>query len=294
MGAEFIAAMSDGGGMYYTFEHDVTRHVIGDVESVRSRLADALEQMGYRVLNDNPLQARRSAKGGANSGCASDILDYQATLNVGVKPAGANSTRVTFDYTIKGAYGGWLSKGDRNTITREAEAIIATAMARSSVDHCPACGVDTSGSSRFCRQCGSPLNVATPAEVEVLRLTSNANASYKNLAGGAFFLLLAIAILPVLFVHIDDPVRYAKMLKVILVISSAFGVSGLWMLLFGMRRLRNTLKQPINQDSLPQLPRRSVSEIGAPDTNELPPASIQHPITEATTNLLPHEIKRAN
>lgn len=295
MGAEFIAAMSDGGGMYSIFEHDVTRHVIGDVETVRARLADALEQIGYRVLNDNPIQARRSAKGGASSGCASDILDYQTTLNIGVKSAGANSTRVTFDYTIKGAYGGWLTKGDRHTLTREAEAILATTMARATAAHCPACGGDTAGSSRFCRRCGSPLSVTTPAEVEVLRLTANTNASYKNISGGVVFLLLAGLLLLTLFLGSDDPVKFAKMLKVMVIISSSFGAAGLWMLLFGMRRLRNTLKQPIEQDLLPQSPRRSsIAGVNAPDTNELPPASIQHPITEATTDLLPHEIKRAS
>lgn len=295
MGAEFIAAMSDGGSGYYIFEHDVTRHVPGDVETVRTRLADALEQMGYRVLNDNPIQARRSARGGAGSQCSFDILEYQTTLNIGVKSAGANSTRVTFDYAIKGAYGGWLSKGDRNTITREAEAIIATALARSVAVNCTACGADTSGVSRFCRQCGSPLGAATPAEVEVLRLTSNANTSHKNITGGIVFLLLAVAILPVLFFGSDDPLKFAKLLKVIVTISSALGACGLLMLLFAARRLSDMLKQPIEQDSLPRLPRRNVvAGVNIPDTNELPPASIQHPVTEATTDLLHHEINRAS
>jgi hypothetical protein len=66
------------------------------------------------------------------------------------------------------------------------------------------------------------------------------------------------------------------------------------MLLAGSLRLRKTVKEPIEQVSLPQ-PRRSILDgTGAPETNELPPASVAHPVTEVTTDLLPHEIKRAS
>jgi hypothetical protein len=295
MSAEFIATMGDGGESYYTFEHDVTRYAAGDVEGIRAKLADALEQMGYRVLNENPLQARRSAKSCANSGCSQDILDYQTVLNIGLKSAGPNSTRVTFDYTIKGVYSGYLSKGDRNTLTREAEALLAQALARASALHCPACGADTAGSSRFCRRCGAPLGVATPPEMEVLRLTSNANASYNNLAGGLFFIVIALACLIPLLFGGSDPVKFAKLLKILTVLSGSLGAVGLFMAVAGLARLRGTLRKPIEQDSLPQPPRRTQLEgINAPDTNELPPASISNSVVEATTDLLPHEVKRAS
>lgn len=294
MSAEFIPVMSDNSGMSYTFEHDVTRNVVGDVESLRARLADALEQMGYRVLNEQPLQARRSAKGSACSGCASDIRDYQTTLNIGLKSTGANSTRVTFDYTVKGVYIGYLSKGDRNTLTREAEALVAQAMARTASAHCAGCGADTVGSSRFCRQCGAPLTPATPPEMEVLRLTANANTSYNQMTGGGFFILLAAALLLVLLFGSDDPIRHAKLLRIITVISSALGAAGLVMVLMGLARLRNLLQRPIERDSPPQVSRRgSLEGIGAPDTNELPPASIGQSVTEKTTDLLPHEVEQA-
>ena len=91
MSAEFAAAMGEGG--FYTFEHDVTRIVVGDIESARARLADALEQMGYRVLNENPIQARLSAKSAAKTGCSQDILDYQTSLDIGLKAAGPNWAR---------------------------------------------------------------------------------------------------------------------------------------------------------------------------------------------------------
>ncbi|MGH9801282.1 MAG: hypothetical protein ACRD82_13025 [Blastocatellia bacterium] len=293
MGAEFIAAMSDGSSGYYTFEHEVIRNAVGNVETVRAQMADALELMGYRVLNENPLQARRSAKNSAQSGCSADILDYQTSLDVGFKSTGTNSTRLTFAYTVKGVYSGYLSKGDRKTLTREAEAIVATAMARTAATHCSACGNDTAGSSRFCRRCGSPLNAKAPAELELLRLTAKANASSKNIGTGLLFMLLAVLILsPLLFV--GDPEKFARLLRILPVISGSFGVTGLMMILFGVRRLRKAIINPIKQEALPQSQRQNVIEIAAPDTNELPPASIQHPITEATTDLLPHEIKRAS
>jgi hypothetical protein len=77
MGAEYVGGM---GGV--SFDHDVTRIVAGDAESLRARLAGALEQMGYRVLNENPIQARRGASGLARSGCSQDILDYRRSLDI--------------------------------------------------------------------------------------------------------------------------------------------------------------------------------------------------------------------
>lgn len=300
MSSEFIAAMSDSGEMYYTFEHDVTRYAAGDVESVRARLADALEQMGYRVMNENPLQARRSAKGCAQSGCSSDILAYQTILSVGLKSTGANSTRVTFDYMVKDVYTGYLSKGDRNTLTREAEAILAQAMAGAGSTHCQACGTGTSGSSRFCRQCGSPLSAAPTAEMEVLRLTSGANVSYGNISGGIFFIAIGAALLLVLLFGSNDPVKFAKLVKIISFISIALGGTGLTMLLFGVARLRQMLRRDIEPEAAPMPPRRGVKEnaglesMGAPTTAALPPMSVAHSVTEVTTDLLPQKVKQAS
>ncbi len=304
MSSEFIAAMSDSGEMYYTFEHDVTRYAAGDVESVRARLADALEQMGYRVLNENPLQARRSAKGCAQSGCASDILAYQTILSVGLKSTGANSTRVTFDYMVKDVYTGYLSKGDRNTLTREAEAILAQAMAGAGSTHCQACGAGKAGSWGFCRQCGSPLGAMATAEVEALKLTAGANASYSNLSGGIFFLAFGAALLLVLLFGSSDPVKFAKLVKVISFISIALGGTGLAMLLFGLARLRRLVRRDIEQDAAPAPLRRGIKEsqgqeaANAPTTSALqaalPPPSASHSVTEVTTDLLPQEVNRAS
>lgn len=293
MGAEFIPVMS-GGGERSSFDHDVTRHVAGDTESLRLALADVLEEMNYRVLNETPLQARRSARSSAQSGCSQNVRDYQTSLEIGLKPTGASATRVTFAYTVKGVYSNYLSKGDRNTLTREAEAILATARARMAAAHCSACGADTAGSSRFCRQCGTPLTAEAPAEIEVLRLTSVTNASQKNISTGMVFFLMAVILALTLFFGSDDPVRFAKMVRVVGTISTALGSAGILMIVFGWLKLRQAVGQPIEQDSLPAPRRHGIEIADAPDTNELPPASIQHPITEATTDLLPHEINRAS
>ncbi|MBL8192001.1 MAG: zinc ribbon domain-containing protein [Acidobacteria bacterium] len=293
MSAEFMATMGDGSG-YYTFEHDLIRQVACDADHIRLRLADALEQMGYRVLNDNPIQAKRSAKNGAASGCSSNILDYQTTLNVGIKSVGPSLSRVTFAYEIKGVYSGYMSKGDHNTLTREAEAIIAIAMAKTAAAHCSTCGAETAGSTRFCRKCGAPLNVTAPAETEVLRLMSGANSSQQNLGTGLFFLLIAGALLLILPFGSADPIKFAKLVRILGIVSSLLGGTGLVMLLYGWHKLRQLVNQPIEQDSLPTLRRNFVEGVHVPNTNELPPASIQHPVTEATTDLLHHEVKRAS
>jgi hypothetical protein len=297
MGAEFLATMGrmgDGGGLYYHIDHDVTRTVAGDVESVRARLSDALEQVGYSVLNETPIQAKRSGSTAGATGCSNDILKYPASLTVGLKAAGANSTRVTFAYVVRHPYG-FLTRGDRNTLDREAEAIVALANARAQSHGCPSCGAEVTGGVRFCRQCGAPAATATPAELELLQLTANANAGYKGISWGAFFMLLALLLPLLLFIASQDPVKFAKAVRVITIIAGALGGSGILMLLSGLWRLRKGVNQRIDRETAPPVPRRGA---GAPDTAALPPPSaaqpVAHSVTDATTDLLPHEVKRIN
>src|SRR5262245_31853163 len=63
MPAEYTGAMGDT-----SFDQDVTRIAAGDAQSLRERLTAALERLGYRVLNENPIRARRGASGLARSG----------------------------------------------------------------------------------------------------------------------------------------------------------------------------------------------------------------------------------
>jgi hypothetical protein len=284
-----------------SFDHDVTRIVAGDAESLRARLAGALEQMGYRVLNENPIQARRGASGLARSGCSQDILDYRRSLDIGLTSAGANSTRVTFAYTVKGVTSGYITKGDHNTLTREAEAIVALAQSRATLSYCPACGADGAGGTRFCRQCGAPVASADSTELDLLRLTADANASYKNIVVGAISILIGILAPMIIFMRIimSPPLEEAELLKLMALVLGTLGAIGLSFLIAGLWRLGRTIKHRPEREELPAPSRRGFVEgVNPPDTAALPPQSIQdpvqHSVTEATTGLLPQEVKRTN
>jgi hypothetical protein len=285
-----------------SFDHDVTRIVAGDAESLRARLTSALEQMGYRVLNENPIQARRGASGLARSGCSQDILDYRRSLDIGLKSAGANSTRVTFAYTVKGLNSGYITKGDRNTLTREAEAIVSLAQSRAALSYCPACGADGAGGTRFCRQCGAPVAASDPPELDLLRLTAGANASYKTIVAGAIFALiglLAPALILLKMILYPSFFGEPKLVKLMALLLGSLGVTGMAFLIAGLWRLGRTIKHRPEREELPAPSRRGFVEgVNPPDTAALPPQSIQHPVqhsvTEATTGLLPQEVKRTN
>jgi hypothetical protein len=298
VGGDYMGAMGDT-----SFDHDVTCVVAGDAESLRARLADALERMGYRVLNENPIQARRGASRMARSGCSQDILDYRRSLDIGLKSAGANSTRVTFAYTVKGVYSGYITKGDRNTLTREAEAIVALAQSRAAMSYCPACGADGASGTRFCRQCGAPMASADSTELDLLRLTADANASFKNSVTGAIFILIGMLAPALIFLRIMlFPIQSggeAKLVKLMALLLGVFGGAGLAFLIAGLWRLGRAIKHRPEREELPAPSRRSsVEGVNPPDAAALPPQSIQHPaqhsVTEATTGLLPQEVKRTN
>jgi hypothetical protein len=136
--------------------------------------------------------------------------------------------------------------------------------------------------------------------MEVLRLTSGANASYSNISGGIFFIAIGAALLLVLLFGSDNPVKFAKLVKIISFISITLGGTGLTMLLFGVARLRQMLRRDIEPDAAPMPPRRGILEnvslesSGAPTTAALPPMSVSHSVTEVTTDLLPREVKQVS
>jgi len=249
-------------------------------------------------LNENPIRARRGARALARSGCSQDILDYRRSLDIGLKSVGANATRVTFAYTVTGIHSGYITKGDRNTLTREAEAMIALALSRATLSYCPGCGADVVGGARFCRQCGAPAAAAVPLELELLRLTADANASYKNMLTGAILVLTGLLV-PALTFLFSSSMSVEKLLKLTGLMVGLVSGPGVVFLLAGIGRLARAIKRRPEQEELPEPSRRGLA-VGAnsPDTAALPPRSIQDPIqhsvTEATTGLLPQEVKRTN
>jgi hypothetical protein len=62
--AEFIEEVDGSHGMSHT-EHALRSLLNSDIESVRRRLIVALERMGYEVISEEPLHARRRARGWA-------------------------------------------------------------------------------------------------------------------------------------------------------------------------------------------------------------------------------------
>jgi hypothetical protein len=229
MGGEFLAQTS--GSESGVTEHDVTLLVPGDIESVRRRLPEALERFGYRVLSEQPLQARRKAQGWGRG--SNHVLDQRTTVLINSKPSGKRATRVTFDYTVDHP---WLTRGDLQTLEREGEAIVALAKLRVESSTCPECGTEAIADSRFCRQCGTPLAKSQPSEIEVFRVTAGARAGYQNIVGGAILLVVScLSLLPLPFTEA------AKLESVWIWISGLSGALGWFGMLGGMRRLHRTL-----------------------------------------------------
>ena len=285
MGTEFIPTMSESGGFVYVTEHDVVRTMAGESDAVRAQLAEALEQAGFRILNEAPLQARRLGTESAAAGCSNDILEYPATLDIGVKAAGPGATRVTFSYAVRNPIG-YLTKGDRNTLTREAEAMIALVNVRRTMYRCLSCGAEVGG-GRFCRQCGAPAAVSTPAELELLDLTVKTNVAYKWNTWGTAFMAIALVLPTILFALDQDAPKYAKRVRVLLFLTGVFGVSGLLMLLRGLWWMARGINDPIAREGQAAPIRRGLQ---VPDTASLPPAretpAAVSSVTEATTDLL--------
>jgi hypothetical protein len=290
------------GGMYdvnSVAEHEVVRLVPGDIETVRQRLSEAFEQLGYRVLDENPLRARRRASGWGQSGCTTNVLDYPITLQIGLKAISHNTTRATFDYTVKNPM---LVEGDRHTLMREAEALIALAVTRTTAATCTVCGAEAIAAARFCRQCGAPNAASEPAELEVLRLTANSRAAYHSLLSGGLLFLGAVVVASIFFLLDPDAAKFAKHVRVISITASLLATCGLPLLIGGLWRLHSMLNVQDDPGEQPVTPRRPLT---VPNTTSLPTQpnaalpphlvssqEVFHSITEGTTDLLPQEKKR--
>ena len=258
------------GAYAQTAEHDYRRVIAGDVESVRERLVYALERVGYRVVSEQPLIAKR-ARGQASS-CSFDVLKCVKSLTVGLKSLNPTSTLVTFDYEILNSM---VTKGDWQTVERETEAIAALAATRPASGSCPSCGTVYASDSRFCRACGAPSVAGDPAEVEILRLTAGARVGHQSITGGIIAMLAVLAVaLPLIFLSSKGP-RGGTILLIV------GGTLALIWLFYGMWHLHRTLNPKHETKQL--RPAHVPHALPAAQTSALPPHAS---VTEGTTELL--------
>jgi len=262
--------MSTGGlGAYQ--EHHFRKTIPGNIEAVRRRLCDTLEDFHYVVLNENPIQAKRPAQ---KNIVTANVLEYDTRLTIALKPISAASTLATFDYAVPYLF----SKGDRVALEREADAIIALATAPSKRSVCPACDTENAGAVRFCRVCGTPIaRSKLPAELEVMRLMAEASGAYIETGWGlAISLLTVLVAVPLILFGKPKGVTAGWVLFAVGQLLSLFFLG------FGVWRLRRAISanQASQQESQPDVAR----EIPAADRAALPP----HPasITEGTTELM--------
>lgn len=253
-------------------DHDVTLTIMGDAVSMRPRLVEAVQKLGYTVLGEQPLHARRGAQGGARWDCSFEVLDYPTRITISLRQVNDICVIATFNYEFKSYRG--LTKGDQQTLLREAEAIAALASERLSLSACPACATPITDDSHFCRRCGAPLAVEV-TELEVLRLTRKARTAHHNLVLGVMLLFLAsLVLLPLLWVE-------PKLFKVLLVIGPALGTFGLIAMLQGVWQLHYALN-PKPAEAMP----RPQPTLTTPLTKALQQAPSRGSVTEGTTELL--------
>jgi zinc-ribbon domain len=169
-------------------EHQFKRTIPGNVETVRKRICDALEELDYVVLGDNPIQAKRTRR--RNIWIAT-ILEYQTQLTIALKPISDASTLATFDYEVEYLF----TKGDRRTLEREAEAIIALATQPPGSSICKTCGIENDTGVRFCRACGTPVGQQPAlAEFELMRMSADASAAHIEASVALWIQILVLAV----------------------------------------------------------------------------------------------------
>jgi hypothetical protein len=282
---------ASGTGTYE--EHQFKKVVAGNVEQVRQRLSDSLEDFNYNVMSDNPLQAKRARQ---KNIMTSNILEYDTRLTIGLKAISPASTLATFDYAVEYIF----SKGERLALEREADAIIALATAPLNKTVCPACETENLGTGRFCRVCGTPImRSKLPAELEVMRLMGGASAAEIEIGWGMMLVVFTL-MLTVPMILLGKP----KLQYIGWVLFAIGELLGMLSVAYGMRRLHKTINPAT--DATVQMPFDRSRAISAPESIPLEsmperPALQPQPVsvTEGTTELIeqskaaPVQVKQA-
>ena len=253
-------------------DHDVTLAIPGDVATVRLRLVEAVQKVGYKVMGEQPLYAKRGSQCSASWDCSLNALDYPTTLTVSLKQTNDAAVLATFNYEVKSYVR--ITKGDRQTLAREAEAVAALATERSAISACRACGTQVTDESHFCRRCGAPLVFDVP-EVEVLRLTRNTRGSYHNILFGTSLLLVTAAAFIIVTI-IKEGGIYAPLFWTAVPLADY----ALFLMSQGTWQLHRTL----NPKTTRNVTTSSQPAFKTSVTTALPPANVS--VTEVTTSLL--------
>jgi hypothetical protein len=257
-----------------TSDHDLTLAIPGDIASVRARLIEAVQRIGYRVMGEQPIYAKRSSEGSACWDCSLNALDYPTSVTISLKQANDVSVLATFNYEVKSYMR--MTKGDRQTLAREAEAIVALASDRLAISTCRACGTLVTDESHFCRRCGAPLVLDVP-ELEVLRLTRGTRGSYHNIAGGMVALLLTV-----IAVSIVSMVNGVRISAPALAVGIPLISYTLYLFFLGAWQLHKTL----NLKTAKSVTTSALTLPGVSVTTALPQAPANLSVTEGTTGLL--------
>src|SRR5262245_27839609 len=159
-------------------EHQFKRTIPGNIETVRKRICGVLEDLEYAVLGDNPIQGKRRRR---RNFWIATVLEYQTQLTIALKPISDASTLATFDYEVEYLF----SKGDRRTLEREADAIIALVTQPPGSSICKACSTENDAGVKFCRSCGTPVGQQPAlAEFELMRMSADGERrSYRGKSG---------------------------------------------------------------------------------------------------------------
>lgn len=257
----------------------------GKPEAVRQRLVDAMESLGFDILEVEPnVIGRRPARGWGSYG-STNVLDFPATLVIRIWSVGENSTQTTFDYQVRH---GRLNDGDKNIVAQEARTIAALARVPSIAKLCPGCGLDSAGDSRFCRRCGTPLT-SERLEMEVLRLMAETRAAKISVVAAAITAIPAAAGFTLAFISSLTGLLAAKPTMLLFIASSLMMLIAMMSSFFGWNRLKRALtKQPTEER--PRVPLSST--VGVSNQHELDEARPYLSVTEGTTNLLDPNFER--
>jgi hypothetical protein len=251
-------------------EHQFSKVIPGDIEAVRKLISDVIEDFGYALLGSNPIQAKRRRQ---RNLFTATVLECQTQLTIALKPISDVSTLATFDYGVEYLF----TKGDRRTLEREADAIIAVATTPASTTLCSACGTENDGGVRFCRVCGTPVaRQALLPELELMQMSARTSAAHLEITLGLVFELLTLAsALPLILFGPRGIVQLGWGFF-------AFGELLVTLILLqGIRRLHSAVvpapSEPHGQEGMP---RAIPTEARA----SLPPQ--QFSVTEGTTELM--------